>query len=73
MASDESLAALKILMIALVTVAVFINPSQNRSFEYDTLSNQYARFIKEDPTLSKWPGLLQKMQSGNSISLVTVS
>ena len=31
-----------------VTVAVFINPSQNRSFEYDTLSDQYARFIRDE-------------------------
>jgi ATP-dependent DNA helicase RecG len=44
--------------------------------DFDLLSrarNDAAGFIKEDPTLSKWPGLLEKMQSGNSISLVTVS
>ena len=44
--------------------------------DYDLLTkarNDAARFIKEDPTLAKWPGLLQKMQSGHSISLVTVS
>jgi len=33
-----------------VTVGVFINPGQpnNRSFEYDTLSDQYARFLLEE-------------------------
>src|SRR5262249_31718955 len=37
-----------------VTVAVFVNPGtfegrrSNRSFEYDTLSDQYARFLLEE-------------------------
>lgn len=37
--------------------------------------NDAARFIQEDPTLTKWPGLRQKMQSGGiaAVSLVAVS
>jgi enterochelin esterase-like enzyme len=33
-----------------VTIGIFINPGQpnNRSFEYDTLSDQYARFLLEE-------------------------
>ena len=31
-----------------VTIGVFIDPGQNRSFEYDTLSDQYARFLLEE-------------------------
>lgn len=44
-----------------VTVGIFINPGRfadgrsNRSFEYDTLSDQYARFIRDEilPEVSK--------------------
>jgi ATP-dependent DNA helicase RecG len=34
-----------------------------------------ARFLQEDPTLAKWPGLREKMQSGgiSAVSLVAVS
>jgi ATP-dependent DNA helicase RecG len=34
-----------------------------------------ARFLKDDPTLAKWPGLRQKMESGgiSAVSLVAVS
>jgi len=37
--------------------------------------NEAGRFIKEDPTLAKWPGLREKMQAGGvaAVSLVTVS
>ncbi len=37
--------------------------------------NDAARFIQEDPSLAKWPGLRQKMQSGGTaaVSLVAVS
>jgi ATP-dependent DNA helicase RecG len=34
-----------------------------------------ARFLREDPTLAKWPGLREKMESGgiSAVSLVAVS
>jgi len=31
-----------------VTIGGFINPGQNRSFEYDTLSDQYVRYLRQE-------------------------
>jgi ATP-dependent DNA helicase RecG len=46
--------------------------------DYDLLArarNDAARLLKEDPALSAWPGLREKMQAGGmaAVSLVTVS
>jgi ATP-dependent DNA helicase RecG len=45
--------------------------------DYDLLTrarNDAARLLKEDPALSAWPGLREKMQAGGpAVSLVTVS
>ncbi len=34
---------------------------------------QAARLVKEDPALTKWPGLRERMQAGTLVSLVAVS
>jgi len=50
--------------------------SLETDYELLTLArNDAGRFIKEDPSLAKWPGLRAKMQSGGiaAVSLVTVS
>ncbi len=50
--------------------------SLETDYELLTLARTDAgRFIKEDPTLAKWPGLREKMQAGGvaAVSLVTVS
>jgi enterochelin esterase family protein len=31
-----------------VTIGIFLNPGSNRSFEYDSLTDQYARFLLEE-------------------------
>jgi len=46
--------------------------------DYELLTmarNDAARFLKEDPTLAKWPGLREKMRAGgvSAVSLVAVS
>jgi len=46
--------------------------------DYELLSiarNDAAKFLHEDPTMAKWPGLRQKMESGaiSAVSLVAVS
>jgi len=46
--------------------------------DYELLTrarNDAGRFIREDPTLSQWPGLREKMQTGgaSAVSLVAVS
>lgn len=45
--------------------------------DYELLTsarNNAARFLREDPTLAKWPGLREKMESGRTaVSLVAVS
>jgi ATP-dependent DNA helicase RecG len=46
--------------------------------DYDLLTQartDAARFLREDPTLEKWPGLRERMQSGgiSAVSLVAVS
>ena len=46
--------------------------------DYELLTqarNDAARFLREDPTLSRWPGLREKMETGGAraVSLVTVS
>src|SRR5262249_55013639 len=60
-----------------VTVGVFINPGtfengrSNRSFEYDTLSDQYARFILEEmlPETEKGANVkLRRDAAGRAIS-----
>jgi ATP-dependent DNA helicase RecG len=50
--------------------------SLETDYELLTLArNDAARLLKEDPTLSPWPGLREKMQEGGvaAVSLVTVS
>jgi ATP-dependent DNA helicase RecG len=50
--------------------------SLETDFELLTLArNDAARFLKEDPTLARWPGLREKMAAGGvaAVSLVTVS
>jgi enterochelin esterase family protein len=44
-----------------VTIGIFINPGRNRSFEYDTLSDQYARFLEKEilPEVGKHYALRQ--------------
>jgi len=50
--------------------------SLETDYELLTLArNDAARFLKEDPTLARWPGLREKMEAGGvaAVSLVTVS
>jgi len=50
--------------------------SLETDYELLTLArNDVARFLKEDPTLARWPGLREKMEAGGvaAVSLVTVS
>ena len=50
--------------------------SLETDYELLTLArNDAAGFIKQDPTLASWPGLLEKMKEGGvaAVSLVTVS
>jgi ATP-dependent DNA helicase RecG len=50
--------------------------SLETDYELLTQARQDAgKFIKDDPALTRWPGLREKMQSGGgvSVSLVTVS